>query len=165
LPRSDDVRTEVCPHDQLGRESLAWEALGLDGRVCVHGYEPMPERLYPAFDVVALSSDREGLPNALLEAGAASCAIVSTAAGGSGEIVIDGETGLLVPIGDVPALAGALDCLVREPELRRRLGSAARAHVERAFGMDRFIAEFGALYEERIEARRRRTGRGRTRGT
>ncbi len=135
------------------------QALGLGGRVCLHGFEAEPERLYPAFDIVALSSDREGLPNALLEAGAAATAIVSTAAGGTTEIVLDGETGLLVPVADVGALARAMAQLLTDPELRSRLGAAARRHVQATFGMDRFVAEFAALYEERVDARRRRAGR------
>jgi glycosyltransferase involved in cell wall biosynthesis len=156
-----DSRLELIGEGPLRTKLEAQvRALGLGERVCLHGFEPDPERLYAAFDVVALSSDREGLPNALLEAGAAGRAIVSTAAGGATEIVVDGETGLLVPIGDVGAFAAALACLVRDPDLRDRLGQAARSHVERTFGMDRFVAEFGALYEERVAARSRRGGHG-----
>jgi glycosyltransferase involved in cell wall biosynthesis len=166
IARTDPaIRLELIG-EGAGRASIEAQvrALGLEDRVCVHGYEGAPERFYAAFDVVALSSDREGLPNALLEAGAAGCAIVSTAAGGAGEIVLDDETGLLVPVGDVNALAAALACLVREPELRERLGRAAREHIARTFGMDRFIAEFAALYEERVEIRRRRAGHRRLPG-
>jgi glycosyltransferase involved in cell wall biosynthesis len=140
-------------------------ALGLDGRVCLHGFEPEPERLYPAFDLVALSSDREGLPNALLEAGAAGRGIVSTAAGGADEIVIDGQTGLLVATNDVLALAAALGRLVRDRQLRDRLGLGARQHVAATFGMDRFVAEFASLYEERVAARRRGPVRSAATGT
>ena len=141
-----------------GRAALEAQvrALGLEERVCLHGFEVAPERLYPAFDIVALSSEREGLPNSLLEAAAAGNAIVSTPAGGASEIVVDGETGLLVPVGDVTALGGALVRLAGDPELARRLGAGARQHVEQRFGMDRFVAEFAALYEERVAARRRR---------
>lgn len=141
-----------------GRDALGAQirTLRLEGRVCLHGFEVDPERLYPAFDVVALSSEREGLPNTLLEAAAAGRAMVSTAAGGAAEIVVDGETGLLVPVGDVPALAAALLRMASDPELRDRLGAGARQHVERSFGMDRFVDEFATLYEERVTARRRR---------
>ncbi len=147
-----------------GREALEFQvrALGLEGRVCVHGYETEPERLYPAFDVVALSSEREGLPNVLLEAGAAGVAVVTTAVGGAGEIVVDGRTGLLVPSGHLGALSTALGRLVGDVELRGRLGAAAREHVERTFGMDRFVAEFAALYEERVDAHRSKDGRPRS---
>ncbi len=122
--------------------------LGLEARVRLHGSELDPEPLYAAFDIVVQASSREGLPNALLEAGGAGRAIVATAAGGSGEIVLDGRTGLLVPVEDRVALVGALSRLVSDPELRGRLGNAAREHVTATFGMDRFVAEFAQLYEE-----------------
>lgn len=149
--------------DGPGRAALEAQvrAAGLADRVCLHGFEGDPERLYPAFDIVALSSEREGLPNALLEAGVAGRAMVATAAGGAGEIVIDGETGLLVPVGDGAALAAALGRLAADAALRDRLGEAARRHVERVFGMDRFVAQFAELYEERVAARRRGGGRAR----
>lgn len=133
--------------------------LGLDDRVCLHGFEARPEDLYPAFDIVALASDREGLPNVLLEAGAAGCAIVATAAGGAPEIVIDGRTGLLVPVNDADALANALRRLTDDPELRRSLGEAARRHVSDTFGIDRFVAEFATLYEDAVERRRQMASR------
>ena len=120
----------------------------------LHGSEPNPEPLYDGFDIVAQASSREGLPNALLEAGAAGRAIVATDAGGSGEIVLDGRTGLLVPTQDSAALGTALDRLVFDSDLRDRFGSAAREHVARMFGMDRFVAEFVALYEEQVAAKK-----------
>jgi glycosyltransferase involved in cell wall biosynthesis len=126
---------------------------GLEGRVILHGSEQDPEPLYTAFDIVAQASSREGLPNALLEAGVAARAIVATDAGGSGEIILDGRTGLLVPVEDPAALGDALQRLVADPNLRERLGRAARDHVTAAFGMDRFVAEFAQLYEEQAAAR------------
>ena len=120
---------------------------GLESQICLHGSVPSAESLYAAFDVVVQSSEREGLPNALLEAGAAGRAIVATAAGGSSEIVVDGETGLLVPVDDAPALATAIRRVVTDIEIRGRLGAAARVHVTTSFGMDRFVAEFAELYE------------------
>lgn len=120
---------------------------GLGDLICLHGSVPSAEPFLAAFDVVVQSSEREGLPNALLEAGAAGRAIVATAAGGSSEIVADGETGLLVPVDDADALASALRRIVTDVELRTRLGAAARVHVTATFGMDRFVAEFAELYE------------------
>lgn len=129
--------------------------LGLVGRVRLLGHELNPEPFYAAFDIAVQASSREGLPNAMLEAGAAGRALVATAAGGSAEIVIDGQTGLLVPTDSAPDLAIALARLVDDPELRARLALAARQHVETAFGMDRFVAEFGALYEELVAVKRK----------
>ena len=124
------------------------DAYGLQDCAHVHGSVPDPKPLLGAFDLVVQTSRSEGLPNALLEAAAAARPIVATAAGGTGEIVIDGETGLLVPVNDVDAIAGAIRRLVTDPDLRRRLGLAARRRTETVFQMSRFVAEYAALYEE-----------------
>jgi glycosyltransferase involved in cell wall biosynthesis len=86
-------------------------------------------------DVFVLSSRSEGLPMAILEAMAAGLPVVATDVGGIPELVADGETGLLVPPGDADALAAALQRLVADAELRRRLGDAARARVEERFSL------------------------------
>ena len=123
-------------------------ALGLADRVRLHGTELRPRPMYGAFDVVVQSSMSEGLPNVLLEAAAAGRPIVATAAGGSGEIIVDGETGLLIPVEDPQALIRALRRMVEDAELRRRTGAAARKHVDERFGMGRYVREWGDLYEE-----------------
>jgi glycosyltransferase involved in cell wall biosynthesis len=128
--------------------------LGLTDTVRLHGQEPDARDLYGAFDMVVLASESEGLPNVLLEGAAASRAIVATAAGGSADLVINGETGLLVPVGDDEALARAMRQLAGDAALRERLGLAARQRAETRFGMDRFVAETAALYEELAGYRR-----------
>lgn len=128
-------------------------ALGLGDRVLLHGRELDPRPMYGAFDIVVQSSRSEGLPNVLLEAAAAGRPIVATDAGGSGEIVIDGRTGLLVPIDDLDSLTGALRRATQDPDLRQRIGAAARLHVAEKFGMARFVREFAELYEELAESR------------
>jgi glycosyltransferase involved in cell wall biosynthesis len=122
--------------------------LGLGERVRLHGSVPDARRIIPAFDVVVQASDREGLPNALLEAAAGGRPIVATDAGGTREIIPDETTGLLVPVGNAGALAGAIRRLMGDVGLRQRLGRAARVHAEGAFGMDRFVNQFASLYEE-----------------
>ena len=122
--------------------------LGIRESVILHGEALEPRSLIGGFDVVVQASESEGLPNALLEAAAEGRPIVATAAGGTVEIVEHGRTGLLVPIADTGALVRALTAMVDDPDLRRRLASNAREHVLHTFGMDRFVAEFAALYEE-----------------
>jgi glycosyltransferase involved in cell wall biosynthesis len=124
------------------------ERLGLGSLVRLPGAIRDIRPVFEAFDVVALSSISEGMPNALLEAAAASRAIVTTAAGGAVEVVLDGQTGLVVPVEDRVALASALERLLSDEALRGRLGTAGRAHVVSRFGMDRFVREWIALYEE-----------------
>jgi glycosyltransferase involved in cell wall biosynthesis len=127
--------------------------LGIGSIVRVNGPAPDARHLVEAFDLVVAASEAEGLPNALLEAAAAGRPIAATAAGGTVEVIEDGRTGLLVPVGDEAALAGAVRRLVQDPELRARLGAAARVHVEATFGMDRMVAEYAALYDELAERR------------
>lgn len=127
--------------------------LGLTSTVRLHGQETDARTLYGAFDMVVLASESEGLPNVLLEAAAAGRPIVATAAGGSADVVIDGATGLLVPVGHDAALARAMRQLAGDRVLRKRLGLAAKQRVETIFGMDRFVAETAALYEELAERR------------
>jgi glycosyltransferase involved in cell wall biosynthesis len=122
--------------------------LGLGGVVRLHGREPDARRLFGAFDIVAHASESEGLPNVLLEAAAAGRPIVATAAGGTAEVVVSGESGLIVPVGDEEGFARELLRLANDPALRARLGSAARERAATVFGMDRFVAETAALYEE-----------------
>ncbi|MEM9746763.1 MAG: Gfo/Idh/MocA family oxidoreductase [Actinomycetota bacterium] len=85
--------------------------------------------LYRDCEVFALPTYGDCLPMVLSEAGAASMATVSTDVAGIPEIVVDGETGSVVPVGDVDALEAALRRLVDDPDLRSRLGRAAHRHV------------------------------------
>lgn len=128
-------------------------ALGLGDRVTLTGDVVDARPLFGALDVFVSASEAEGLPNSVLEAAAAGVGIVTTAAGGTVEIVEDGRTGVVVPVGDDAALRDAMVRLAANPDLRARLGAAARDHVATAFGVDRFIRETADLYEEM--ARRR----------
>ncbi len=95
------------------------------------GFVPHDEllRLYGRAAVVACPSHREGFGVVCAEAMAHGRPVVASAVGGLRDLVVDGETGLLVPPGDVAALRGALERLLADPELRGRLGDAARATV------------------------------------
>ena len=121
-------------------------ALGLGDRVRVHGLELDILPFYAALDLVVQASRSEGLPNVLLEASAAGRPIVATAAGGSGEVVIDGTTGLLVPVDDEAALTRALRRAIEDPDLRARMATAAREQAMTTYGMDRFVTEWADLY-------------------
>jgi glycosyltransferase involved in cell wall biosynthesis len=113
-------------------ESLA-AAAGVRDRVVLTGYRSDVPALLAAADVFVLPSRIEGLPLTVLEAMAAARPAVATRVGGTPEAVVDGETGLLVPLGDVEALAAALDSLLGDPDLARRLGEAGRRRVEERF--------------------------------
>lgn len=89
--------------------------------------------LLQSVDIVVLPSYREGLPLSLLEAAACGLAIVATDVPGCRAVVDDGVNGLLVPVRDAAALAAAIERLAADPELRQRLGAAARAKAVRLF--------------------------------
>ena len=102
--------------------------------------------LWQQAHIAVLPSYREGLPKALLEAAASGRPMVAADVPGCREIVIDNETGLLVPPRDGIALADALGRLAGDPALRQRLGSAARQRVLDHFSQDRIASETLALY-------------------
>jgi glycogen(starch) synthase len=99
------------------------------------GFVPHDElqRLYDRAAVVVCPSRREGFGVACLEAMAHGRPVVATRVGGLRDLVVDGETGLLVPPRDVQALRAALERLLADPELRRRLGAAGRTRAAERF--------------------------------
>jgi glycosyltransferase involved in cell wall biosynthesis len=131
-------------------EALAGQ-LGLADRVHLAGHQQDVRPWLAALDVLVLSSDWEGMPNALLEAMAAGLPIVATAVGGVPEVVVDGATGLLVPPGDPSALAEAITRLLRDPDLRRTMGQAGRARVERRFSINETVRLTEELYATLLE--------------
>lgn len=114
----------------------------------------LPRReLYGHLDraaVVVFPSRRDGFPVVCAEAMAHGRAVVATAVGGLPDMVVDGETGLLVPPGDPAALRAAIDRLLADPELRQRLGTAARLRIEELCGWDRVIDRILEAYEAAV---------------
>jgi glycosyltransferase involved in cell wall biosynthesis len=113
--------------------AAAVQAGGLSERVELLGARADIPELLARSDVFVLSSRSEGFPVSILEAMAAGLPVVATDVGGVAEAVEDGETGFLVPAADSEALAGALERLVSDADLRRRLGAAGRARALRLF--------------------------------
>jgi len=102
--------------------------------------------------IALLPSYREGLPKALIEAAACGRPMIATDVPGCREIVRRDETGLLVPARDPEALARAIETLAAAPDLRRRMGAAARADVERLYTEARIVGETLALYDRALAA-------------
>jgi glycosyltransferase involved in cell wall biosynthesis len=139
----------------LELEELA-EQLGVAESVRFMGFRPDAVQLMVGLDVVVLPSvAKEGLGVALIEAGFLGKPAVASDCPGIDEVVVDRETGLLVPPGDSWALADAIGALLAAPALRERLGAAARARVEQLFTMERMAARAEEIYYQLLSKRPR----------
>jgi glycosyltransferase involved in cell wall biosynthesis len=132
------------------RAELEAEArrLGIADRVHFPGYHHDVPALLAALDLFVLPSLWEGLSKALLEAMAVGCPIVASRAVGVTEVLRDGEEGILVPLRDAGALAGAMERALGDPGLAGRLGRAARQRVIEHYSMRTVGSAFDQLYRE-----------------
>jgi glycosyltransferase involved in cell wall biosynthesis len=137
-------------HDELADSVLQ---LGMGDRVTFLGYRQDVPALLATCDVVALPSLSEGFGLAVIEAMAAGKPVVATSVGALPEIIQHGETGLLVPPGDPPALANAIRMLLEDKRLATRLATAARARVEREFTAKRMVDRVTSVYTEALAGR------------
>ena len=138
------------------REALQSQAatLGIVDRVLFAGFRPDVRRLLGASDIVALPSLWEGLPLTLIEALAMEKPVVATAVNGSRDVILDDETGLLVPPGDSHAIAKGVLRLLDHHDDAKRLAARGRAHVLARFDIRRQMDETVRLYETEIRRRR-----------
>lgn len=143
--------------ERFARLRTRAEELGLGGRVEFRGWLDNVEEAIASLDVgVVASLGSEGSSRITYECMASGVPVAASAVGGIPEILSDGVTGLLVPPGDVSALAGAIGRLCDEADLRARLSQAALERIHEHHTYDRWIADTVAVYEA---ARRRRGGR------
>jgi glycosyltransferase involved in cell wall biosynthesis len=106
--------------------------------------------VYAASDVVLLTSDNEGMPVTLIEAGLCGRPCVATDVGSVGEVVLDGRTGRVVPP-RIDALTDAVIDLLEDRRARERLGAAARGHTQRTFGLEASQQRLASLYDHLLE--------------
>lgn len=126
------------------------ESLKLRGRVHLLGTRRDVPTLLAACDVFALTSLTEAASMIILEAMAAGRPIVATNVGGNGELVADDHTGLLVPVGDVTAVAAALRRLLTDGERARAMGAAGRQRLAERFGRSDMFARYRQVYREAV---------------
>jgi glycosyltransferase involved in cell wall biosynthesis len=144
----------VLPGDGEVDQVRAWVGeRGLEPLVEVPGWvsgESQAE-LWNRTDIYCLPSYNEGLPGSILEAMSVGLPCLSTPVGGIPEAVIDGETGLLVEAGDVPALESALERLAVDQALRLRMGVAGHAWLAEKFDIDRIVDQVVTLQERLVQ--------------
>lgn len=136
--------------DGTERQNLEMQTkqLGVTDQIQFLGTRKDVSELLPQMDIFVLPSHWEGMPIAVLEAMAAGLPVVATAVGGTTEVVVPGETGLLVPPADPTALAQAMVTLLTDPALCHRFGLAGRKRVEQQFSIEQTVAKTVALYEK-----------------
>jgi glycosyltransferase involved in cell wall biosynthesis len=126
--------------------------LGLADRIRFLGWQRDVAPIYAASDLVALTSRHEGTPVALIESMAAAVPGVSFSVGGVPDVITGPELGVLVPTGDIDALAASLCTLLNDDGAREAMGRRARTFVRERFGIDRLLHEVNALYRELLAA-------------
>jgi mannosyltransferase len=154
LPRYPDFTAVIVGAETSDQRSFAEQlrqrvhAAGLTERVRFLGELPIEDvpRWFQRISIYAFTSRNEGFGLTLLEAMAAGNAVVAARAGAADRVITDGETGLLVPPGDVDALVLALEPLLRDPAAAAAMGRRARDRVVQEFSVDREAASIAAVY-------------------
>jgi len=119
--------------------------------VTLLGWQSDIEKVLSAADIVVLTSDNEGTPLSLIQAGMAGLPVVSTNVGSVPEVVLNNVTGLIASL-DVQEIADALEKLVRDNALRAQLGSAAHEFTLANFGVQRLVHDHEALYKKLLSS-------------
>ncbi len=152
-PRYPGLRLILFGRGPLEQDLLAQcDQLGLADHVQFAGFRADLDRYLGAADLVVQPSLKEGLGVSVLKAAAAGVPVVASDAGGLREAVADGETGVLVPPGDAPALAGAIAALLDDAPRRRQFAEAGRRRMQAEFSID-------AMVEAHLDVYRDLTGR------
>lgn len=132
------------------RGALEAQIAGLGVADCVQllGHRSDVERFFSALDVYVLCSRSEGMPNTILEAMATGLPVVSTQVGGADELVVNGETGLLVRPGRPELLGNAIGRLIDDAYLRSSMGCAGLARATQAFSLASMVGGYHDMYLE-----------------
>jgi glycosyltransferase involved in cell wall biosynthesis len=120
--------------------------------VTILGWQSDIERVLSAADMVVLTSDNEGTPLSLIQAGMAGLPVVTTNVGSAPEVVLDGVTGIVTGL-DVQEIANALEKLVSDKALRTKLGTAAQEFTLSNFGVKRLVHDHEELYKKLLSSR------------
>jgi glycosyltransferase involved in cell wall biosynthesis len=152
--RRPDVDFVIAGEDKSRRgehrrriETLIAE-LNLEPHVSLIGWVDDVAQLLPKFDLLVSPAHSEPFGLSIVEAMAAGVPVIATASEGAREIIDDQQTGWLVPIGDIEALAEAISGLLADSELRERLGAEAQRRVRERFSLQRMLDATEEVYRE-----------------
>jgi glycosyltransferase involved in cell wall biosynthesis len=138
----DGEQLDMC-RERIEREDLP---------VTILGWQSDIERVLSSADIVVLTSDNEGTPLSLIQAGMAGLPVVTTNVGSVPEVVLDGSTGIVTGL-DVQEIAAALKKLVIDKVLRSNLGAAAQEFTLSNFGVKRLVHDHEELYKKLLSSR------------
>jgi glycosyltransferase involved in cell wall biosynthesis len=141
------------------RIELEIARLGLTGVVAMLGGRKDAQALIQALDVLVMTSTSEGFPNVILEAATGGTPVVATDAGGVAEVVLNGETGFVVPCGDEQAVSGRVLELISDPVLSREVAQAAWERVKACFSAEQSALAMQACYERDLSGAGKPTSR------
>lgn len=145
----DDVHLLIIGDGPLRRKLERFrEQVRIEDKVHFLGHRNDVPRLLPHFDALWLASEYEGMPNVVMEAMAAGVPVVATDISGNRDLVVPGETGYLVPVGDRAAFARETRRLLEDAELARRLGEAGRRRMLAEFTVEQMVERHAKLYRE-----------------
>ncbi len=140
---------KICDLNKINKE----------GDVKILGYQKDIAKLYAKSHIICLPSYREGLPKSLIEAAAASRAVVTTDVPGCRDAIIPNKTGLLVPLKNPKKLADAFEYLIKHPAKRIAMGKAGRKLAEKKFSIERVIKAHFSIYQQLIKATNKKINR------
>jgi glycosyltransferase involved in cell wall biosynthesis len=148
--RALDWRVTMAGNGEVDFYRAEAERLGLSDRISFLGWvgETQARQLLAESDVLVLPSRNEGLPMAILEAMAYGLPVVATPVGSITDAIADGDTGLLVPVGDQEALARAILKLVENPSLRLHIGARAREQYLSMFDIAAFNRKLEHIFRQ-----------------
>ena len=138
----DGELLDAC-RERIVREQLPVKVLGWQSNI---------EKVLVAADIVVLTSDNEGTPLSLIQAGMAGLPVITTRVGSVPEVVLDGITGIVTGL-DVQEVANALEKLANSSNLREQLGTAAKEFTLANFGVKRLVHDHEELYKKLLASR------------
>ncbi len=131
--------------------------LGIESNVSFLGNQTDVGSYISMFDIACLcSAEPEGCSNSILEAMAFGKPVVATNAGGNNELIVDGETGLIVPVRNPERLAEAILTCLQQPERAREMGKRGESVIASRFSLERMVRDYEILFEEAIKLKRSR---------